>query len=90
MNVTAEKTFLAVKTYDAGVSMPDQDFSGTREQVHASILDDLDWAENLCGEEVPATVTLNTDRAENPITYFLVWHMNDGTTQTDIFTLTET
>lgn len=78
------------KTYDPLLGMPAEITTTTSEQALALILDDLDWAEGLVeGGEVRGFVTLNTDSADEPGTYFLVWHMRDEAPQIDTFTLTD-
>lgn len=90
---TTGQTFTYTKVYDPAVGMPAETSTtpATREQVHAAILDHLAYANELCENEFPGHVTLNTDRTENPTCYYLAWHdTTTGTTQVDTFTLTPT
>ena len=86
MSTAAPALHTVVKHYDPLLGMNSETINGTREEIHALVLDDLAWAEGLIeGNEFPGTVTLNTDRVDNPTAYFLVWHNTDGTIQADTF-----
>jgi hypothetical protein len=74
-------------SYDPTPGVPSRTVRGTRAAMEAYVADDLAYAEDMAEADVPGRVTCNTDATGS--TYFLVWHLDDGTVQVDTFTITD-
>lgn len=77
------------KVYDPVIGIPVETTTlPTWTHVEDMLDEDYAWAQGLIeGGEIPARVTLNPDNPADPTRFFLVWHMHDGTVQTDTYLL---
>lgn len=79
-----------VKTYDYLIGIPDEPGQvADTQQMLALITGDEMWLYDVTDEALIDKVTINTDDAAQPSTWFLTVHYADGSHQTDTYALTE-